>query len=141
MSQPISLCVIQDRYYVKRAQSIIKANPNFRIAKAVWGNGYTSYDNNNVPYFLDVPTNVTQIKGEFWRDNSPSLSVDPSTGDITISSQLLKGAIPEGETHEFSALYVLDQDNAIIAIFNVLPTWMSSERGLEVSGVLERYEQ
>lgn len=141
MATPISLCVIQDRYYVKRAQSIIKATPTFRIAKAVWGNGYTAYDNNDVPYFLDVPKNVTTITNGFFTDSNPTLSVDSTTGDITIKSQLLKGDIPEGEMHEFSAVYLLDQDNAIIAIFNVLPTWMSSERGLEVTGVLERYEQ
>lgn len=140
MSNPISLCVLQDRYYVKRSQSAISAVPTFRIATVVWGNGFTAYDAESVPYFLDVPTDVTQIQGEFYRE-VPQLSVDAATGNITITSQILKGGIPEGETHEFSALYVLDAEGDILAIFNVLPSWMNSERGLEVIGVLERYEQ
>jgi hypothetical protein len=133
MSQ-IENAKIMDRYYEQRALSSIAETPFFKIGEVVWGTGFVGDDGSGNPIVLEIPTNVTDIEGEFHR-NEPTLSY--SNGAITVKATIAVAELPSESNVEFSALYVLDQAGGIVAIFAVTPTWMNSRRSLSIDGVLE----
>lgn len=125
---------LMDRYYDRRALSSISKAPFFHFTKVVWGKGFIVYDENGKPVVQDIPTTVTDIEGEFHR-NDPVLTY--TNGAITLRATIAVGELPTDVNEEFSALYALDDEDQVIAAFAVQPIWMNARRSLAVEGVLE----
>lgn len=121
------------RYYTQRALSSISATPFFKFTKVAWGSGFVSFENNR-PVVDDIPTDVVKITGEFAR-TVPALSL--VNDEIIIRATINTGDLPAGTNEEFSALYLLDDEEQVVAIFAVAPVWMNDRRGLTVEGVIE----
>ncbi|UTZ44610.1 hypothetical protein [Vibrio campbellii] len=125
---------LMDRYYDRRALSSISEVPFFKFDAVAWGKGFVTYDENGKPVVTTIPTNVSEIEGEFHR-NKPLLSY--TNGIITLRASISVGELPVGVNEEFTALYATDDEGGVIAAFAVQPIWMNNKRSLVVEGTLE----
>ena len=125
---------LMDRYYDRRALSSISETPFFHFTDAVWGNGFISYNENGKPVVDEIPLTVTEIQGEFHR-SKPALSY--LNGAITVRATIPVGGLENDANEEFSALYLLDDEQGIIAVFAITPMWLNARKSLVVEGILE----
>lgn len=126
--------VLVRRYYERRAKSSISPAPYFKFTQVAWGNGFTETDVNGKITVGTVPDNVSVIQGEFHRSNPVLTYVNDI---IVLRATIAKGELDAGVNAEFTALYLLDDESKVVAVFAVTPVWMNSGRGLTVEGVIE----
>ncbi|MGL5294688.1 MAG: hypothetical protein ACRC9V_13150 [Aeromonas sp.] len=122
------------RYYDQRALSSIgKTTLPFKLLKAAWGSGFVETIGGN-PSVTDIPIDTSVIQGEFARTD---LITSYSAGRITIRAVLPTGSVAAGTSHEFTALYILDQENEVVAIMASTPVSVHDKRSLSVEGYID----
>lgn len=122
------------RYYDQRALSSIgKTSKPFLLHKAAWGKGFVEMIGGK-PSVTTIPIDVTDIQGEFARTD---LVLSYTSGRITVRAVLPKGAVAAGQSHDFTALYILDQDGGVVAIMASTPVNVHDKRSLSVEGFID----
>lgn len=125
---------LQTRYYVRRAESSVSDTPFFKIKSVAWGTGFVERDINNKPVVLDIPKNVSVIKGEFAR-NVPIKSV--INGKILLRAILERGVVEVGEISEFTTAYILDDEDCVVCVLVCAPVYVTSDRSLSLEASID----
>lgn len=122
------------RYYDQRALSSIgKTAKPFQLLKAAWGKGFVEMIDGK-PSVSEIPIDTSGIQGEFARTD---LITSYTSGRITVRAVLPKGVVPPGEVHDFTALYILDQEEKVVAIMASTPVSVHDKRSLSVEGFID----
>ncbi len=122
---------IQTIYYTERAKSSIQDGaPFFKFGQIVWGTGFVQIEANGDVTFDAIPTDVSQIQGEVFR-NTPSKSV--VNDKILMSATFPKSQMPTDGNKMVTTLYQLDSKGNVIIVFLFAPVWTSPERDINLS--------
>lgn len=133
MSISLEKVQMQNLYYTERADSAISNDPFFRFGKVVWGADFVTLNGDDV-VFADIPKNVSEIKGEFFRRDRILNRVG---NRILLSATMPEGEVDKGETKRFTALYLLDGKGQIITVFATAPVWATHTRSLDVNATFD----
>lgn len=131
---------VMNRLFERRAESACSAVPFFKFNKVAWGSGYVREIDGALTVDSNLPSDIFEITGEFARTNA-IFTYDPVLKRINIEASIAQGQLNEGVNALFTALYVLDDAEGVVAIAVCMPVYVTKERGLSVKFTLEVVEQ
>ncbi len=136
MSQIIEKGKLMNRYFEKRAESSVAATPFFGFGQLLWGGGYTEMVGGVPSVIANLPDDVANPTGVF-ATTSATYTYNPITKEISVQASLPKNSVPAGQTHQWSACYVLDKQGGVVGLVVGLPFPVTSNFSGSISFTLD----
>lgn len=125
--------VLLDKYYDERALSSLPKkgyDPYFQFGLIQWATDLTEMIDGKPSVIETIPSDLAALQNVFFTSEALYAYND---GVIIISTSIDAGEIPQGEAYELSAVGILDSNTNMIAAIGMLPIWVYSNRGTELT--------